>query len=93
MLLLHARLTLGWGCGSWARGFGGDFARSCRWGKRNQRGEFKCVKDITPYGSIGDPSLASAEIGEKLYEKGVNWICEQIKRELGPFVSGEQDTT
>jgi hypothetical protein len=23
----------------------------------------------------------------------VDWMCEQIERELGPFGSGEQDTT
>jgi len=53
----------------------------------------RSMKDVTPIGSIGDPNLASAEIGEQLYKKGVDWMCEQIKRELGPFGNGEQDTT
>jgi creatinine amidohydrolase len=45
----------------------------------------RSMKDITPIGSIGDPKLASAEYGEEMFRRGVDWMCEQIKSELGPF--------
>jgi creatinine amidohydrolase len=43
------------------------------------------MKDATPIGSVGDPNLASAELGDRFYQKGVDWVCGQIKKELGPF--------
>ncbi len=42
----------------------------------------RSMKDVTPYGSIGDPNLASAELGERFYKKAVAWNCELIKRKL-----------
>jgi creatinine amidohydrolase len=38
--------------------------------------------DHTPYGHIGDPSLAGVETGERGYEVIVDWISEVVKRDF-----------
>lgn len=38
------------------------------------------MKEITPVGSIGDPTVASAETGEKCYDFIVGWTCQVIER-------------
>jgi len=38
------------------------------------------MKEITTTGSLGDPTVATAETGEKCYELIVDWVCEVIKR-------------
>lgn len=39
-------------------------------------------KSVSPFGSVGDPTLASVETGHKLYDVICNWMCAVIKREL-----------
>jgi creatinine amidohydrolase len=41
------------------------------------------MKEETPIGSIGDPTVATAETGEKCYDLIVDWSCKVIKRHLG----------
>jgi creatinine amidohydrolase len=38
------------------------------------------MKELTPVGSMGDPTVATAETGEKLYNFVVEWTCQIIKR-------------
>jgi len=42
----------------------------------------RSYRDHTPYGHIGDPSLAQAETGEKGYKVIVDWISDVIKRDF-----------
>lgn len=42
----------------------------------------RSMKDITPIGSIGNPALATAETGEKIYDIICRWLADAIKREL-----------
>jgi creatinine amidohydrolase len=37
---------------------------------------------VTPYGSAGNPTLATAENGKKGYDVIVNWVCDAIKHTL-----------
>jgi len=39
------------------------------------------MKEITPIGSMGDPRLATAETGEKLYEIAADWLTKVIVTE------------
>ena len=41
------------------------------------------MKEETPIGSIGDPTVATAETGEKCYDLIVDWACKVIKRHFG----------
>lgn len=41
----------------------------------------RSYKEHTPYGHIGDPTLAKAETGEKGYQVIVDWVTTVIKRE------------
>jgi creatinine amidohydrolase/Fe(II)-dependent formamide hydrolase-like protein len=41
------------------------------------------MKEETPIGSIGDPTVATAETGEKCYDLIVDWCCKVIKRHFG----------
>jgi creatinine amidohydrolase len=38
------------------------------------------MKEVTPIGCMGDPTVATAETGEKCYDFIVNWTCQVIKR-------------
>jgi creatinine amidohydrolase len=40
------------------------------------------MKEMTPFGVMGDPSRATAETGEKLYKIITDWLCQVIKTEL-----------
>jgi creatinine amidohydrolase len=42
----------------------------------------RSMKQGTPIGSIGDPTLAKAETGERLYSVVVDWLCTVIKAEF-----------
>lgn len=42
----------------------------------------KDQKTATPIGSQGNPHIATAETGEKLYEISAEWICDVIKFEF-----------
>jgi creatinine amidohydrolase len=42
----------------------------------------RSYKALTPVGSIGDPSLATEETGEKGYDVIVNWLVGIIKRDF-----------
>lgn len=42
----------------------------------------RSYKDLTPYGSIGDPVLAKAETGDKGYAVIVDWLSMVIKRDF-----------
>jgi len=42
------------------------------------------MKEATPIGSMGNPKLATAETGEKLYEIAVDWLTRCIVEELAP---------
>jgi len=42
----------------------------------------RSYRDHTPYGHIGDPSLAQAETGEKGYKVIVDWIADVIQRDF-----------
>ena len=37
-------------------------------------------RDVTPYGNVGDPSVATAETGQKAYDIIVSWIVAAMKR-------------
>lgn len=39
-------------------------------------------KQVTPYGSVGNPSLATAETGEKIYNAITDWVAAAIKHTL-----------
>jgi creatinine amidohydrolase len=39
-------------------------------------------KEVTPYGSVGNPTLATPETGEKAYDVIVDWITAAIKQTL-----------
>lgn len=41
------------------------------------------MKELTPVGSIGDPTVATAETGEICYDLIVDWACQVIKRHFG----------
>jgi len=41
------------------------------------------MKELTRIGCTGDPTVATAETGEKLYNFIVNWTCQVIKRHFG----------
>lgn len=41
------------------------------------------MKEETPVGSIGDPTVATAETGERCYDFIVDWSCQVIKRHFG----------
>jgi creatinine amidohydrolase len=38
------------------------------------------MKEVTPIGCMGDPTVATAETGEKCYDFIVDWTCQVIKR-------------
>jgi creatinine amidohydrolase len=40
------------------------------------------MKEMTPFGVMGDPSRATAETGEKLYRVITDWLCQVVKAEL-----------
>ena len=42
----------------------------------------RSYKTLTPYGSIGDPSLATEETGHKGYAAIVDWLSMVIKRDF-----------
>ncbi len=42
----------------------------------------RSYSDVTPYGHIGDPTLASTETGEKGYAVIVDWLASVIKRDF-----------
>jgi creatinine amidohydrolase/Fe(II)-dependent formamide hydrolase-like protein len=41
------------------------------------------MKEVTPYGSMGDPTLATAETGEAIYDAIVRWMADAIKDQFG----------
>lgn len=43
----------------------------------------RSMKAITQIGSAGDPTLATAETGDKIYDVIVRWLADNIKREFG----------
>lgn len=45
-------------------------------------------RDATAWGNIGDPTQASADTGEKLYQIITDWICMVLKRD--GFVAGAE---
>lgn len=47
----------------------------------------RSYSDVTPFGHIGDPSLATEDTGEKGYAVIVDWLSSVIKRD---FFSGAQ---
>lgn len=49
----------------------------------------RSYKDLTPVGSIGDPSLATEETGERGYDVIVQWLATIIKRDF--FDSSSRD--
>lgn len=40
------------------------------------------MKQVSPPGSMGNPSLATAETGEIIYDKVVRWMADAIKQEF-----------
>jgi creatinine amidohydrolase len=56
----------------------------------------RSFRDLTPFGQIGDPTLARVETGEKGYEVIVEWLTSVIKRDffderrLTPAMVGER---
>lgn len=44
----------------------------------------RSFRQATPVGSVGDPRLARAETGEKLYTVIADWLATIIAREFGP---------
>jgi creatinine amidohydrolase len=45
------------------------------------------MKEMTPFGVMGDPSRATVETGEKLYKIITDWLCHVIKTE---FLGGDK---
>ncbi len=43
----------------------------------------RSMKAITQFGSVGNPKLATAEEGDKIYEVIARWLADNIKREFG----------
>ncbi len=43
----------------------------------------KGMKELTPIGCLGDPTVATAETGEKCYDLIVDWSCRIIKSHFG----------
>jgi creatinine amidohydrolase len=44
----------------------------------------RSMKAVTLYGSVGDPTLATAEEGDKIYDAIAEWLAANIKREFTP---------
>lgn len=44
----------------------------------------RSMKAVTPYGSVGDPTRATAEKGDKIYDVIARWLADNIKREFAP---------
>jgi len=42
----------------------------------------RSYRDVTPYGHIGDPTIASPETGEKGYDVIVEWLSKVIQRDF-----------
>jgi creatinine amidohydrolase len=42
----------------------------------------RSYKDLTPVGSIGDPTLATVEVGERGYDAIVDWIARIVARDF-----------
>ncbi|MCW4048832.1 MAG: creatininase family protein [Candidatus Bathyarchaeota archaeon] len=40
------------------------------------------MKEMTAFGVMGDPSIATAETGEKVYKVIIDWLCQVTKAEL-----------
>jgi len=53
------------------------YAGSVAWAKNGWG-----MKTVTPYGSMGNPLIATAETGDKLYEIIVDWLAQVIKAEF-----------
>ena len=45
-------------------------------------GPLKSFRDVTPYGHVGDPSLATPETGHALYEAICDWMVRVVERDL-----------
>jgi creatinine amidohydrolase len=43
----------------------------------------RSMRDVSPIGCVGEPSLAKAETGEKAWEGICSWLAEVIRREFG----------
>ena len=39
-------------------------------------------REVTPYGSVGDPTVATAETGQRAYDAIVDWITSAVERSL-----------
>jgi creatinine amidohydrolase/Fe(II)-dependent formamide hydrolase-like protein len=50
----------------------------------------RSYKALTPYGHIGDPSLAKEETGERGYDVIVDWLSMVIKRDFFDERRGEK---
>lgn len=44
-------------------------------------------REVTPYGNVGDPTRATPEVGERIYELCCDWMAEVIVREFGTQTS------
>ena len=53
------------------------YAGSIAWAKNGWG-----MKSVTPYGSMGNPRVATRETGDRLYEIIVDWLCQVIKAEF-----------
>ncbi len=51
-------------------------------------GPARRYREAYPHGFVGNPNLATAEIGGKLYQIGVDWMCEVIRAEFGTSKKG-----
>jgi creatinine amidohydrolase len=43
----------------------------------------RSMKDVTPYGSVGDPALADPEVGEKLLDIMCSWMANAVINAFG----------
>jgi creatinine amidohydrolase len=44
----------------------------------------RSMKEVTPVGSMGNPALAAADTGEKIYDLVVRWLADAIKQQFPP---------
>ncbi len=42
----------------------------------------RSMQEVAPYGSVGNPTLAKVELGEKLLDLMCNWMAEAIQQEF-----------
>ena len=59
-----------------------------RWRWRSSSLLFRAMAEESPVGFFGDPTIATAETGEKYYDVIVDFSCQVIKKRFRPEVDG-----